>query len=38
MIRMNRYTIGQRPIEFLVKVKVADNKYNPVDVGFDRIH
>ena len=26
---MNRYTVGQRPIEFLIKIKIADNKHNP---------
>ena len=26
---INKYTIGQRPIEFLIKIKIADNKHNP---------
>ena len=25
---INKYTIGQRPIEFLIKIKIADNKHN----------
>ena len=27
---ISKYTIGQRPVEFLVKLKIADNKYNSV--------
>ena len=26
---ISKYTIGQRPIEFLIKIKIADNKHNP---------
>ena len=26
---INKYTIGQKPVEFLVKLKIADNKHNP---------
>ena len=26
---MNQYTIGQKPVEFLTKIKIADNKHNP---------
>ena len=25
---ISKYTIGQRPIEFLIKIKIADNKHN----------